>query len=73
MEALEVGFDWFPMAAVAAWRSETPFEGYLSWVGVFGTTALICLTSGSFSESDGSKDHANVNNDYHFGWRLGTK
>ena len=47
MEALRswflTGFPWLLLGYSAI---ETPFEGYLSWVGVFGTTALICLTSG---------------------------
>ena len=47
MEALRswflTGFPWLLLGYSAI---GTPFEGYLSWVGVFGTTALICLTSG---------------------------
>jgi apolipoprotein N-acyltransferase len=47
MEALRswflTGFPWLLLGYSAI---ETPFEGYLSWVGVSGTTALICLTSG---------------------------
>ncbi len=49
MEALRswilTGFPWLLLGYSAI---ETPFEGYISWVGVFGTTALICLTSGGF-------------------------
>ena len=42
------GFPWllFGYSALA-----TPFEGYLSWVGVFGVSAVIALTVGGFVAS----------------------
>ena len=42
------GFPWllFGYSALG-----TPFEGYLSWVGVFGVSAVIALTAGGFVAS----------------------
>ena len=42
------GFPWLLMGYSAL---GTPFEGYLSWVGVFGVSALIALTSGGLLAS----------------------
>ncbi len=37
------GFPWLLMGYVAL---DSPFEGYLSWVGTYGVTALLALTAG---------------------------
>ena len=42
------GFPWLLLGYSAL---GTPFEGYLSWVGVFGVSALIALTSGGLLAS----------------------
>lgn len=52
MEALRswflTGFPWLLFGYTAL---DTPFEGYLSWIGVFGTSALIALTCGGLLTS----------------------
>ena len=42
------GFPWLLFGYSAL---DTPFEGYLSWLGVFGVSALIALTAGGFLAS----------------------
>ena len=42
------GFPWLLFGYTAL---DTPFEGYLSWIGVFGTSALIALTAGGLLAS----------------------
>lgn len=42
------GFPWLLFGYIAL---DTPFEGYLSWIGVFGTSALIALASGGLLTS----------------------
>ena len=42
------GFPWllFGYSALG-----TPFEGYLSWIGVFGVSAVITMAAGAFVAS----------------------
>ncbi len=42
------GFPWLLFGYSAL---NTPFEGYLSWLGVFGVSAIIALTAGGFLAS----------------------
>ena len=74
MEALRswflTGFPWLLLGYSAI---ETPFEGIYHGWAFSAQPHYLSYQWFSFSESDGSKDQANVIDDYHFGRRLGTK